>query len=93
MNLPLNLDLSHTQTQWSAILNPIIKNPLIDGRMVTISLTSGATAINHGLSRNQQGWILVDQNAAASIYRSQPFNSETMTLTSNATVTVTLWVF
>lgn len=92
-SLPLNLTLQATQTQWASAINPILANPLVSGQLLTIGLSNGVTTFNHGLSRNMQGWIIVDQNESASIYRSEPFNSKTLTLTSSAAVTVTLWVF
>lgn len=93
MNLPLSLSLSATQTQWSALLNPILANPILSGRLLTVPLILGVTVVNHGLQRNLRGWFVVDQNAQANLYRSQPLNDLTLTLTSDAAVTVTLWVF
>lgn len=94
-NLPLNLDLSHTQTQWSAQLNPILANPILNGLAVNniVLVANTPRTINHGLGRNQIGWFLTDQNAFASIGRTQPFNSQTLTLESNANVTINLWVY
>lgn len=87
-------DLQLLQDKWASILNPVLKNPILDGNfLMTVSLKNGVTVINHLLSRKQQGWILIDQAGAAAIYRSQPFNSTTLTLTSNAAVTVSLLVF
>lgn len=91
--LPLNLSLEHTQQQWSAQLNPLLSNKLISGRLLTFPIINGVTVINHGLASEMQGWIQVDINAAATVYRSQPLNAKTLTLTSNAAATITLWVF
>ena len=41
----------------------------------------------------QQGWIISDQSAAASIYRSAAFNDLTLTLTSSAPCTINLVVY
>lgn len=92
-NLPLNLSLEQTQQQWSSQLNPVLANSLTNGRFVSTTLIIGVTVINHGLDRNERGWLITDQNAAANIYRSQPFNDKTLVLTSDAAVTVILWVF
>jgi len=87
-------DLSLLQTNWAAQINPVLKNTIIQGLQLSeISLINGATTFNHRLSRTMQGYFITDQNAAASIYRSQPFNDKTLTLTSNAVVTVNLWVY
>jgi hypothetical protein len=93
MNLPLNLTLSATQTQWSSALNPILSNVLVAGHVVKYSLVSGVNVINHGLSANMNGWMIVDIDAPATVYRSQPLNDKTLTLTSNAAANVALWMF
>lgn len=86
--------LSLLQTKWKAALDPVLKNIFINGVLLkNIPLVNGATPVNHMLGQLQQGWFIVDQNAAAQIYRSKPFNSSTLILTSNAVVTVSLWVF
>jgi hypothetical protein len=58
-----------------------------------VNLINGVTQINSKLDRIMQGWMITDINGAATIYRSQPLNSKTLTLTSNAAVTVNLYVF
>lgn len=79
---------------WAQNLNPLLAQPQSSGKILSnIVLVNGATIINHGLGRTLQGWNLVDINGAATIYRSAPFNSSTLTLTSNALVTVSIEVF
>lgn len=86
--------LNQLQVKWRPILNPVIANELVNGFPITnIVLINGVTVINHLLGRKMQGWILTDVNGAATIYRSKPLNDKTLTLTSNALVTVNLWVF
>ena len=58
-----------------------------------VNLINGVTQIDSKLGRMMQGWMITDINGAATIYRSQPLNSKTLTLTSNAAVTVNLYVF
>ncbi len=98
--MPLNIFKSADQTfmlmqkQWTSQLNPLLANMLTQGSVLTnISLKSGATTFNHYLGRLQAGWILTDQNAASSIYRSEPFNAQNLTLTSSNACVVSLWVF
>ena len=82
------------QTKWKSIIDPIVSLPLLQGlQLNNIALNSGTTAINHLLSRMQQGWLITDIQGAATIYRSEPFNDKTLTLTSNAAVTISLWVY
>jgi hypothetical protein len=94
-DLPLGLDLSHTQTQWASQLNPLLGNPIMRGLALNaISLVANVPqTLNHRLSRNQIGWIITDQNAAAEIYRTQPFNAQTITLESSANVTINIWCY
>lgn len=91
--LSSNLPWEMANPKWAASLNPIIASPLSSSSIISANLINGATTINHGLGRTIQGWFLVDVNGAATIYRSQPFNSQTLTLTSNAAVTVSIGVF
>ncbi len=94
MSLPLNLPLSLMQVKWSSELNPLLSLPFIHGvELMNLSLQTGANTVNHMLQRQQQGWFITDINAAASIYRSQPFNKTTLTLTSSANCVVSLWVY
>lgn len=88
------LELSLMQSNWASILNPFIANPFLNGLLLKdVALSNGATTINHTLARMMQGWVITDINGAASIFRSKPFNALTLTLTSNAAVTVSLYVF
>lgn len=82
------------QTSWANSINPILINPLSDGIFLrNVPLINGVNVINHLLARKQQGWLITDQDALASLYRSQPFNDKTLTLTSNAVVNVNLYCF
>lgn len=94
MSLSPHLDWKLANTKWSSELNPILANPLNNVSLLSnVSLLVGANVINHGLGHTQQGWFLVDQQGVASIARSAPFNSLTLTLTSDAAVTVSIGVF
>ncbi len=92
--LPTGIEWDQASNLWATTLNPILVNPLNSIIILkNIALINGATIINHGLGRLMQGWIIIDVNGAATIYRSAPLNPSTLTLTSNAAVTVTLGVF
>lgn len=94
MALPQKLPLELMQTVWASELNPVIAFPPNNGILLkNIALSIGTNVINHRLSRMQQGWVLTDQDAAASIYRSQPLNKLTLTLTSDAACSISLWVY
>lgn len=91
--LSSNLPWEMANPKWAAQLNPIIASPLSLVSIIQATLINGSTTINHGLGRPLQGWFLTDVNGAATIYRSQPFNDKTLTLTSSAVVTVSIGVF
>ena len=87
-------DLSLLQTKWKSILDPVISNPMTNMTLLkNIVLTTGTNVINHHLGQMQQGWVIIDIQAAATIYRNAPFNSLTLSLSSSANVTVSLGVF
>ena len=90
----LSQTINLLQTQWRKVLNPLLANQWTQGQLLTgVVLINGVTTISHKLGRQMVGWTITDQNALASIYRSQPLNATTLTLTSSAAVTVNLWVF
>ena len=92
--LPQRLDLGKTQTTWAAQLDPIINNPFINGRILkNIALVSGTNVINTTITDTLQGWTIIDQDAAATIYRSAPLSKLTLTLTASAPCNISLWVF
>jgi hypothetical protein len=82
------------QSSWRAIINPVLSNPLTNPRIIAgVKLVSGTNVINHQLQAMQQGWVIADTTAAATIYRSQPFNDLTLTLVASAPTVVTLVVY
>jgi hypothetical protein len=98
MFLPIFKDPSQNmmlmQSKWSSILQPVLNLPLNSSVFLQdIVLASGSNVINHKLGRTPQGWIIADQNASASIYRSDAFTATQLTLTSSAAVTINLVVF
>lgn len=94
MQLPLIGDLGKLSTRWKSLLDPVLANILLNGRAIEgVALINGNTVINHKLSRVQQGWLVTDIDAVASIYRSATFNDKTLTLHSSAACNVNLWVF
>jgi hypothetical protein len=85
------------QTKWGAILDPVLGNPSLQCRILSnVSLVAGSNTINHGLGKNLQGWRIVRQRSAASVYDNQDNNSKpdlTLILVSSAAVVVNLEVF
>lgn len=95
MSLPLLKNFDLLQTGWKKQLDPIIKNTLVNGVLLTnISLPATTpTPISTTLGRQQQGWIITDNTADCRVWRTQPFNSTTLTLEASAATTISLWVF
>jgi hypothetical protein len=92
--LPQKLPYDQMTVKWASELDPILRNLLINGQLITnVVIKTGNNVINHKLGRKQIGYIITDQNAQAQMYRSQPLNNLTLTLTSDADVTISLWVF
>lgn len=89
--------LAMLQDSWSTDLNPVLANPLVNGRLIqNVTLTTGANIINHGLSRKLQGYLVVLKSANESIYDTQttnPMPAKTLQLVASGAVTVTLYVF
>lgn len=98
MQLPKILSDDQTmqlmQTKWASILNPLLAQPLSSSNILpAVALITGDNVINHLLARKMQGFIISDINAAATIYRSAPFNDQTLTLNSSANCSIALVVF
>lgn len=81
------------QNKWASELNPLLALPLNNLTTLDVQLVNGTNVINHKLGQIPQGWIILDITGAAVIYRSAPFNKLTLTLTSNAAVSVSIGVF
>lgn len=101
MSLPIyksdDQDLMLMQTKWAQELNPVLNSPLLAGRLIrNVALINGSTQVDHKLGRKLQGWMVIRKRGAAEIYDSQDSNSMpqlTLSLVSNADVSVDLYVF
>lgn len=93
--LSSNLPWPLAANKWATTINKVLAEPILSGLQIDdIVLTSGVTKqINHLLQRLPQGWFIVDQNAAASIFRAAPYNIYTLALQSSANVTISIWVY
>lgn len=87
-------NVNQLQSNIKQALQPLLINPLLVGiTLSNVSLASGANTISHKLGRTIQGWMVTDVNGIATIYRSAPLNDSTLTLTSSAPVTASIYVF
>ncbi len=97
MKLPQMLDWDKAANRWASMIEPYINQPIVQGRLVeNVSLINGTTVVNHLLGRKLVGWFIVGINGAATVYDNQASNQTpqlTLSLTSNASVVATIWVF
>ena len=92
--LSKKLDWEIANPLWASALNPIISNPIIQGKSLNgIFLSANISmTLSHGLGRLQQG-VFITPFGNAVVWVSQPFNSKTITLTASADVTVDIWSY
>lgn len=101
MSLPIfqtkDKDLMLLQTKWVSQLNPLLSNPANQSSILqNVVLGTGINTINHLLGKKLQGWKIVRQRAAASLYDLQDSNPSpqlTLILVSTAPVVIDLEVF
>jgi len=94
-------DLEQVQSNISNTIAPVLKSLVVDGVLVKdIVLASGVNRVNHTLGRLPEGWIIVDRNTAATVFKTVPTtaantitDSSTISFTSSGTVTVSIWFF
>jgi hypothetical protein len=81
--------------KWASSLNPLLALPLVNGQQLDgiILVANKPQNINHSLGQLPKGWYIVDINAAATVYRTQPFNDKTITLESSANATISIWIY
>ena len=92
-----NKNLMLMQQDLHNKVNPILSNPSNNSSILqNVLLTTGSNVINHKLGKPLQGWKIVRQRAAASIYDNQDSNQTpalTLILVSSAAVSIDLEVF
>ena len=88
-------ELNLIQANIEDAVSGVLKNPLLDGVLVDgINLLSGQpNQIAHTLAREVIGWIVVDQNADARIWKGSPSNSRFIDLRCSNNVSVKVYFF
>lgn len=89
-------DLSLLQNKWASILNPMLRKTILDGvQLSNIALVSGNNLISTGLGRKYQGYFLTGMRTAfAQLYEVPSTNPAlNLTLNSNGSTTVDIWVY
>ena len=95
--------MKQLQDNMANLLEPtattVEQSPLLAGKILPkVVLAASSNTIEHKLGRQLQGWFIVRQRAAASIYDTQDTvpvaeQSVILKLTSSAIVTVDIYVF
>lgn len=94
MALTQQLPWEQSRTVWAQELNPAITCALVPGVLLTnVKVGTAATAVKHGLNRQPQGWILVDLQKQATVWRTVWDNNTITLLSSVDNTTISLWVF
>jgi hypothetical protein len=64
-------DLSRFQDRVRDTVNPVLANPLLDGRLLEVDLepTGATTLVEHKLGRDLVGWFLVDLTSGVLVWR------------------------
>lgn len=79
------------------VLNPVLGSPLLDGVILKgVPLASGANVVATTLGRPLQGWFIVRQRSAGTIFDTQDGNitpSYNLQLTASAAINVDIYVF
>lgn len=91
--LSTNLPWELARAQWPATLNPVIAAPILQGKQVQVNLQTGVNQVVHGLKKLPQGWFIVDTDESIQVFRSAPFNTSTLILTSSAPANVAIWIY
>lgn len=84
------------QDNVETALRPILKNPLLDGRLIEgIDITVGeACTVEHGLGRNLRGWFVVSPNASSNVWETaSALPTKTLILNASANVRISVWIF
>lgn len=86
--------LDRIQDRIIALLNPLLRVVLTDGRLVEdVAIGIVQTSIPHGLGRKVRGWIMVSQSADARIWQSVVSDDRFLYLIASSAVSGSIWVF
>lgn len=96
-----NPDLDGFFLKFEEWTNQLLANPFLVGiKLENVELSTTPKSLYHGLSKEGQriaysGFLVLNQNAGASIYSTadEATAKDNITLTATATVTADIWVF
>lgn len=88
----LEYDLSKTvqyTEEWISQIMPLL---FLRGNLLTIAVSTTATAFNHGLQQAPQGWIIFDKDSDANVWKVTA-TDKTITFDASAASNIKVWVF
>jgi hypothetical protein len=88
----LPYDLSKTVQYVEEFTNQFIRNPFLIGNIFSVTVQASTVTINHGLGAVPLGWLILDKDANADIWRVS-WDEKTIVLDSNITVNIKIWIF
>lgn len=82
-----------TLTKWKSQLDPILANRLLQGNFLqNLDIKAGPNQVSHLLQRQPMGWIICDQTADSTFYRTS-WDVNFINLVSSNATTASFWVF
>lgn len=87
--------LYEVQTNINEVLNQLIIADFINGNLITATVGTSDTSIEHKLVRQFKGWVIVDKTDNVNVWRVEDGKDKTkfITLKASAGCTVTIYVF
>jgi hypothetical protein len=80
-------------SQTADAVNFLLTNSILSSNLVSVVFSgAGSKSIAHTLQKQPIGWVIVDKNTTAGLYRTA-WDSSTLTLTASASGNFTILVF
>ena len=70
-----------------------VQKVLLYGNYIQAEVTTSGVSVEHKLQREPTGWIIVDADADANVWRNATSDSKTINLISDATVNIKLYIW
>lgn len=87
-----NYEMQKTIEYSQEFVAQLLTLNFLKGNLITVSLSTTATAFSHGLGVAPQGFLVFDKTANADIWRTA-WDDKTITLDATASVDAVIWVF
>lgn len=85
--------INQIQSHVSEVLDGLRLADILEGNLVTATITTAGTQIPHNLGRTPQGWILVDKTDYSDVCRVSWDKTFITLVSSTVDIDATIWVF